>query len=141
MFKMYATVSNLHFKAEMMCVLTVLYDMYIFHFQGEVIPDKAIKCVMGEGMPVYRDPFEKGRLIIQFTVKFPERIDISKIPQLESCLPPREEEIIPDDLEHVTMMTYDPQADASSSRGAYRSEAYDSDDEQPGGQRVQCASH
>lgn len=122
--------------------LTALsYTMCIFCFQGEVIPDKAIKCVMGEGMPVYRDPFEKGRLIIQFMVQFPETIDTSKIPLLESCLPPREEEIIPDDSEHVTMITYDPQTDASGSRGGARGEAYDSDDDQPGGQRVQCASH
>ena len=27
-----------------------------------------IKCVMNEGMPRYRSPFEKGRLIITFEV-------------------------------------------------------------------------
>lgn len=105
---------------------------------GEVIPDKAVKCVMGEGMPVYRDPFEKGRLIIQFNVKFPEKIDPSKIALLESCLPPREEEIIPDGAEPVDMVNFDPQSEPSRSN---RNEAYDSDDEHPGGQRVQCASH
>ena len=27
-----------------------------------------VKCVMNEGMPRYRSPFEKGRLIITFEV-------------------------------------------------------------------------
>lgn len=114
-------------------------QLIITTLPGEVIKDKTVKCVMGEGMPVYRDPFEKGRLIIKFTVKFPETIDPQIIPQLESCLPTREEEIIPDDAENVTMVNYDPESDRGSRQG--RSEAYDSDDEQMGGQRVQCASH
>ncbi|XP_076438752.1 dnaJ homolog subfamily A member 1-like [Babylonia areolata] len=113
-------------------------QLIITALPGEVIKDKAVKCVMGEGMPVYRDPFEKGRLIIQFSVKFPEKIDPGIIPKLESCLPAREEEIIPDDAENVVMMNYNPEADHA---GRGRAEAYDSDDDQPGGQRVQCASH
>lgn len=44
---------------------------------------------MGEGMPYYKNPFEKGRLIIQFTVNFPTQLPPEKIPMLESCLPPR----------------------------------------------------
>lgn len=95
---------------------------------------------MGEGMPIYRDPFEKGRLIIQFSVKFPDRIPPEKIAVLENCLPPREEQIIPDDAEAATLMAFDPAQEQSSSR--HGGQAYDSDgDDQPHGQRVQCASH
>lgn len=93
---------------------------------------------MGEGMPIHRDPFEKGRLIIQFLVKFPDRIPPEKIVTLESCLPPREEHIIPDDADHVDLIEFDPQQEQTSSR---RGEAYESDDDHPHGQRVQCASH
>ena len=34
-------------------------------FPGEVIKSGDLKMVRGEGMPQYRNPFEKGRLIIQ----------------------------------------------------------------------------
>ena len=46
-----------------------------------------LKCVFGEGMPTYRNPFEKGKLIIQFTVDFPETLDPAIIPKLEKLLP------------------------------------------------------
>uniref|UniRef100_S4R5S5 DnaJ heat shock protein family (Hsp40) member A1 n=1 Tax=Petromyzon marinus TaxID=7757 RepID=S4R5S5_PETMA len=36
---------------------------------GEVIKYDAIKCVLNEGMPFHRNPFEKGRLIIHFKVR------------------------------------------------------------------------
>lgn len=56
---------------------------------GEVIKNGDIKCVFGEGMPTYRNPFEKGKLIIQFTVDFPERLDANVAKKLEKLLPPR----------------------------------------------------
>lgn len=31
----------------------------------------------GEGMPQYKNPFEKGRLFVQFDVEFPEPKDIT----------------------------------------------------------------
>ena len=36
---------------------------------GEVIKTGDLKMVRGEGMPQYRNPFEKGRLIIQVCIK------------------------------------------------------------------------
>jgi len=44
---------------------------------------------MNEGMPQYKNPFEKGRMIIQFLVTFPDKLPANKIAQLESCLPAR----------------------------------------------------
>lgn len=41
------------------------------------------------GMPMYKNPFEKGQLIIQFFVDFPNCIPPEVIPALENCLPPR----------------------------------------------------
>ena len=115
---------------------------------GEVVADRSIKCVLGEGMPVYRDPFEKGRLVLQFSVAFPEAVDPAQAQALEACLPPRQEALIPDGAEPVALQPFDP---ASQRRGgpggvggsSMRGQAYDSDDEEggPGGQRVQCASH
>lgn len=39
---------------------------------GEVIKQGDLKCIPGEGMPHYKNPFEKGNLVIQFVVHFPE---------------------------------------------------------------------
>ena len=30
------------------------------------------KCIHGEGMPTFKNPFSKGDLIIKFTIDFPE---------------------------------------------------------------------
>ena len=105
--------------------------------------------IQGEGMPTHGDPFNKGYLIVRFTVKFPEGgwIPIDKLKQLEKYLPPRQEVIIPDDAEECELVERDPRRHSSSSGGHHRfsgrfGEAYNSDDEDdmPGGQRVQCAS-
>jgi DnaJ family protein A protein 1 len=110
---------------------------------GEVIKHGDCKFVTGEGMPQYRNPFEKGRLIIQFTIEFPNKLDPANIPALEKTLPPRKEEIVPDDHEEVNMFEYDPQTD--SRRGRHMGpggNAYDDDDDREGGRGgVQCASH
>lgn len=64
--------------------------MSIFSFfLGEVIKPNDVKYIDGEGMPHYRNPFEKGRLLLQFNVVFPSTLSPEKIPLLETCLPPR----------------------------------------------------
>lgn len=113
--------------------------LVITNLPGDVVKNEEIKCVMGEGMPVYRDPFEKGRLIIQFEVVFPPTGSLSPeaITTLESVLPPRTEIIIPDDAEECQLQDFD----SSHQRfGGRQTEVYDSDDEHPSGQRVQCAN-
>ncbi|KAK0055780.1 dnaJ subfamily A member 1 [Biomphalaria pfeifferi] len=115
--------------------------LVITNLPGEVVKHQDVKCVMGEGMPIYRDPFVKGRLIIQFTVNFPNSgsLDPAAISALEAVLPPRQEVIVPDGAEECTLEDFDPnQEQRHRSQGM---EAYDSDDEHSGGQRVQCASH
>ena len=56
---------------------------------GEIIKNSDVKCVMGEGMPHYKNPFEKGRLLIQFMVDFPTQISSDRISKLEKILPAR----------------------------------------------------
>ena len=46
----------------------VIYDI----LTGEIIKHGDIRSITGEGMPTYRSPFNKGQLIIKFSVKFPE---------------------------------------------------------------------
>lgn len=96
---------------------------------------------MNEGMPHYKNPFEKGRLIIAFNVKFPQDnwVSAAKLKELERLLPPRQELIIPDHAEECILQRYNPEANQQRHR---MGEAYDSDEEgSMHGQRVQCATH
>lgn len=56
---------------------------------GELIKPGDKKCVLGEGMPTHRRPFEKGRLIIHFSVVFPQAnfLPQGRLKELEAYLP------------------------------------------------------
>ena len=70
---------------------------------GEVMKNGDIRQIMNEGMPTYRSPYDKGRLIVQFSVKFPEKIDPANVGKLEALLPPRDvSHFIVDDIEPQT---------------------------------------
>ena len=47
-----------------------------------------LKQIQGEGMPMYRNPFEKGRMILQFNVVFPPNLDPKVADALAKVLPP-----------------------------------------------------
>jgi len=113
-------------------------EIIVTSYPGEIVKFADVKCVMGEGMPIYRDPFSKGRLIIQFKVNFPESNWTSpeNIAKLEKLLPPKEEVIITDDMEEVTLHQYDANAKSSSGRSAY-----DEDDDEGGQRGMQCQTH
>ena len=125
---------------------------------GEVIKHGDVKCVLGEGMPTYKNPFEKGKLVIQFFVKFPDHIDASVVPLLERVLPPRPVVEIPIDdetVEEVALVDVDLSriGGGSGRRGAAggaarHRQAYEEDDDDdahghghPMGEGVQCATH
>jgi len=63
-------------------------ELVLSTIPGEVVKHGDIKYIDGEGMPQYKNPFEKGRLLVQFFVTFPPKIPIDKIPMIETCLPP-----------------------------------------------------
>ena len=116
-----------------------------------------MRCVPNEGMPQYRNPFEKGRLIIAFDVRFPPSDWLGtttpastqkKVARLEKLLPPRQAEgaMVPDGAEECRMFEVDAEALGGGARrgGARSGEAYESDEDEGGmhgGQRVQCAQH
>lgn len=64
-------------------------DVVVESQEGEVISPDAMKVVSGEGMPFRRDPLSRGRLIIHFTIKFPEPQQVSEgiRKQLAALLP------------------------------------------------------
>merc|ERR1719351_355391 len=105
---------------------------------GEVIKTADLKCVFGEGMPTYRNPFEKGKLIIQFKVDFPDRLEPKLAESLAKILPPKEEAMIPDDHDEVDMNDYNPEEER-----ARRQARYEDDDDEGGhghGPGVNCAT-
>ncbi|XP_075231664.1 dnaJ heat shock protein family (Hsp40) member A4-like [Lycorma delicatula] len=114
-------------------------DLLVTIFPGVVIKHGEIKCIMGEGMPQYKNPFEKGRLIIQFLVNFPTSLPPDVIPRLEECLPPRSGQMVPDNAEECELEDMDPEQEAR--RQEYRN-VYDEDEPgSHGPNRVQCATH
>lgn len=114
-------------------------DLVITSLPGEVIKHEDIKCIMGEGMPQHKNPFEKGRLIIQFFVVFPDSLPPEVVPALEQCLPPRPVVSVPATAEECMLTDYD---QAQEQRRRER-QAYEEDDDgygYHGGPRVQQCS-
>ncbi|XP_049299198.1 dnaJ homolog subfamily A member 1-like [Anopheles funestus] len=79
-------------------------DIVIQTYPGEVVKNFSTKCVMGEGMPSLNVPTEKGRLIIQFVVTFPDSLPPEIVPEIRKCLPNLPPEPIPEDCEEVEMI-------------------------------------
>ncbi|RVE71799.1 hypothetical protein OJAV_G00055660 [Oryzias javanicus] len=102
---------------------------------GEVIKHDDIKSIQNEGMPLYREPYEKGQLIVQFQVEFPDKHWLPEhlMFQLERLLPPREDIMITDDMEEVDLCD----ATVQPHQRQYSREAYEEDDDAPRG-GVQC---
>ena len=95
-------------------------------------------------MPVYRNPLEKGRLVLHFDVKFPNKNELKNenLSKLEKLLPARTPTDLPMDGEECVLTEFDPQ----QNRRSHRHEMYnDDDDDDPRGHggptQVNCASH
>lgn len=106
---------------------------------GQIVKHGDVKCVLNEGMPFYRRPYEKGRLIVEFQVNFPSSgfIPTDKLPVLESLLPARKAVEETEDMEQAELMDFDP---SQQKRPMYNGEAYHDDDDDDGHPRggVQC---
>lgn len=102
---------------------------------GEVIKPNDLRVVPNEGMPRYRNPFEKGRLIIKFNVIFPDSLNAATVEKLRGVLPQTSTEPIGPDAEHVELLPYE---EANSYRNDHH-EAYMEEDSD-GPQRVHCGS-
>ncbi|KAJ8916259.1 hypothetical protein NQ315_016399 [Exocentrus adspersus] len=106
-------------------------DILVRQPAGQVVRPGDVKAVIGEGMPHYKNPFEKGNLYVNFEIKFPDSHFTSEanLKVLETLLPPRPPFLMPqgDNVEEVNLEDFDPNERGHHS-GA-RGEAYASDDE------------
>jgi len=125
-------------------------ELLITSQSGKVIEPGCRRVILYEGMPMHRNPFEKGHLFVEFDVIFPPNnyLVTEKLKELEKVLPPRTIAMEPDlndeDVYEVDIVNFDDTTykKESRSREAYRE---DDDDEMdghhahgPGG--VQCAT-
>jgi len=92
------------------------YEFLINHLDGrtlivrsgptEIIKPGDFRSIDGEGMPVYKAPYEKGKLLIKFDIKFPkpEEISLQNRKALEKLLPPKPTlpKTLPADSEEVS---------------------------------------
>ncbi|XP_044278589.1 dnaJ homolog subfamily A member 1-like [Varanus komodoensis] len=106
---------------------------------GTVIKPGDMKCVPNEGMPIFRNPTQKGKLIVLFKVKFPEPgwLPAQQLPQFQAFFPHREEVMATEDTEEVELREFFPQPDFGGRR--FPGEPHPGDDfEDPLRPNVQC---
>lgn len=71
---------------------------------GEVIKHNGCKYVPNEGMPFFKTPNEKGRLLIQFVVNFPDTLPEQAILEIRKVLPQPPVVKVPEDSEEVELV-------------------------------------
>lgn len=128
------------------------YEMRITHLDGRIIrvigqPGNVVtpgdtKCIVGEGMPIHKRPYEKGRLIIRFTVQFPKLLKEDAVKLLDKALPkPKAKPPVKDEEVEDAVLTDFAVNDRPRGGHTRSGEAYEEDDEEghghPGG--VSCA--
>ncbi|MBZ3884759.1 DnaJ-like protein subfamily A member 1 [Sciurus carolinensis] len=103
--------------------------------RGQIVKHGDIKCVLNKGMPIYHRPYEKGRLIIEFKVNFPENGFLSPDKLCwKNSYPERKEVEEIDEMDQVELVDFDPNQER---RRHYNGEAYEDDEHHPRG-GVQC---
>lgn len=115
-------------------------QLLISQEEGEVVTPGSYKVINDEGMPEKGRPFDKGRMFIHFTVKFPQTgdMDDGMIKALQAALPaPPPLDVAMDQAEECTLHSVDMEEESRRSR--HRPGATDDDDDEDGPQRVQCA--
>lgn len=117
---------------------------------GEVVKNNEFRKVEAEGMPRYKNGSERGNLIINFAVVFPENdfIDNEKLLTLKSLLPHSTHKLgaIPTDAEECAMKPFVLEKNSHpnntrDSHSYFKDMFHDADDENDGQdqhQRVEC---
>jgi DnaJ family protein A protein 2 len=112
---------------------------------NQIIQHGEVRSIANEGMPTYKQPFEKGSLFIQFFVDMPVSLTPKQNEELERILG-RARPLEPESESTETValsegMTPQEHQQQQRQQAHQRREAYDDEeDEHPGGgQRVQCA--
>lgn len=110
-------------------------DLLIKQSPGQIIKPGDTKVVHSEGMPMHKNPFERGHLYIQFEIDFPEKnfANEQQLKELETLLPNRKPFVMPqgEHVEEVALFDYDANGESQASGSGLSGsggEAYDEDD-------------
>ena len=125
-------------------------ELLITSQPGKVIVPGCRRAILHEGMPQYRNPFEKGHLYVEFDVIFPPNnfLATDNLKDLEKVLPtreiPMEADLTAEDVYEVDLLNLE---DTSYKKETRSRDAYDEDEEDMRGhhghmpgQGVQCAT-
>lgn len=120
-------------------------ELLVTNTPGKIIESGCTRCIFGEGMPMHRNPFERGNLFIKFNVLFPTTIDHDEdeMKKMEALLPPRPQMMIVDDDETIHMTLHDHIASANTydQEGEDEEQGHGHGHGHPGGPGgVQCAT-
>lgn len=130
-------------------VITHLDDrqLLINHPAGLVIKDGDLKIIDGEGMPIYKNPVERGALFVKFRVVFPKDGFTSEenLKLLEKILPARKPAPkAGPDAEEVSFSSSSaadrPPGSSATGRNSYEEDEEDGHRGQGGPPGVQCAN-
>jgi DnaJ-class molecular chaperone len=121
-------------------------DVIISSEPGSVIKHESVHIVTGEGMPMYKNPYEKGRLFIVFNVMFPDNYfcGADGLAALRKFLPVSEQAAVGDESEEVQLTEFDKEGgERAPGAGVFSGKSQSSydDDDMHGhgpGQGVQC---
>jgi DnaJ homolog subfamily A member 2 len=102
---------------------------------GRVVKPDSVHMIEGEGMPYHGNPFTKGRLFIIFRVNFPSSLPQNTIRALQQALPAAPETAISGEEEECNFREVDI---AQFGQGNDRMHEAEDDEDERGGQRVQC---
>ena len=113
---------------------------------GEVIQPDSWHCIPDEGMPIHGRPSMNGNLYVRFDVEFPQTLTQQDRQQLIQVLGAPPQPMLNDEAEVEDKEMYDVEdiENELKSRARYEREygstnAFDSDSDDGGPQRVQCA--
>eukprot|EP00658_Telonema_sp_P-2_P083344 TRINITY_DN8_c0_g4_i1.p1 TRINITY_DN8_c0_g4~~TRINITY_DN8_c0_g4_i1.p1 ORF type:complete len:258 (+),score=98.55 TRINITY_DN8_c0_g4_i1:26-775(+) len=105
--------------------------------------NRMMKCVVGEGLPTFRDQTEYGNLFLMLNIQFPDSIPLEAIATLKGLLPPALNTVTAtegdENVDVCVLEAKDPVASYKYNKPAEPDEDEDHDHQGMGGQNVQCA--
>eukprot|EP01094_Clydonella_sp_ATCC50884_P019654 TRINITY_DN38_c0_g2_i1.p1 TRINITY_DN38_c0_g2~~TRINITY_DN38_c0_g2_i1.p1 ORF type:complete len:426 (+),score=166.88 TRINITY_DN38_c0_g2_i1:26-1279(+) len=94
---------------------------------GAVLKPGEVQVITGEGMPRYKQPFEKGNLLLKLDIEFPTSLGPDAAKALSAVLPkPDPMQEVGDEVEEVTTEVFDKEKHTArdhSNRSAYDEDA------------------
>lgn len=110
--------------------------LYILKDPNESVSNRMMKCVVGEGLPTFRDQTEFGNLFLVLTIQFPDTIPADSISTLRGILPPPLNTVTAEEGDNVDVVFLE-DADPVASFNRNKPKVAEEDDDDAGGPGMQ----